>query len=96
MDRLKGASLPRSHYKQKRPYDIAVVVLGDLAVFLVFVILGTAEHEIIQVQAFVRTTLPFAIIWFVGSPWLGAYQAPMLYNSKQIAWKLPLIWLRIV
>ena len=79
--------------KQVRPRDIAVVLLGDVAVFLVFVILGTTEHGTIQSRALLRTALPFAIVWCVISPWLGAYRASTLYNLRTTAWRIPLIWL---
>ena len=76
-----------------RPLDIAVVLLGDLAVFLVFVALGKTEHGIIQSRALLRTALPFAIVWCAISPWLGAYRASTLHNLRTTAWRIPLIWL---
>ena len=76
-----------------RPLDIAVVLLGDLAVFLVFVALGKTEHGIIQVRAILRTALPFAVVWCTISPWLGAYKASTLYGLKTTAWKILLIWI---
>ena len=79
--------------KQIRPRDIAVVLLGDMTVFLAFVILGKTEHGIIQSRALLRTALPFAIIWCAISPWLGAYRSSTLYNPRTTAWKIPLIWL---
>ena len=71
----------------------AVVVSGDIAVFLAFVILGRAEHEITLGQALFRTALPFGFVWVVGSPWLGAYRVSTLYDLRTMAWKIPLIWL---
>ena len=71
----------------------AVVVAGDIAVFLAFVIFGKAEHEITFGQALLRTALPFGCVWVVGSPWLGAYRPSTLYNLRTMAWKIPLIWL---
>ena len=71
----------------------AVVVSGDIAVFLAFVIFGKTEHEIALGQALLRTALPFGFIWVVSSPWLGAYRASTLYNLRTMAWKIPLIWL---
>ena len=70
-----------------------MVAFGDMAVFLAFVILGKAEHGITLWQALFRTALPFAAVWFAGSPWLGAYRASTLYNPRATAWKIPLIWL---
>ena len=72
---------------------IAVVVLGDTFVFLVFVILGKAEHGITLDQALFRTALPFAIVWFAISPCLGAYGTSTVYSPRTTAWKIPLIWL---
>ena len=43
--------------KQIRPRDIAVVLLGDMAVFLAFVILGKTEHGTIQSKALLRTAI---------------------------------------
>ena len=71
----------------------AVVVSGDIAVFLAFVILGRAEHEITLGQALFRTALPFGFVWVVGSIWLGAYRASTLYDLRTMAWKIPFIWL---
>ena len=85
--------MPQSHDKTNGPRYIATVVLGDMSVFLAFVILGKAEHGITLVQALVRTALPFAIVWFACSPWLGAYRSSTLYNPRTTAWKIPLIWL---
>ncbi len=79
--------------KHIRPRDIAVVLLGDMTVFLAFVILGKTEHGIIQSRALLRTALPFAIVWCAISPWLGAYRASTLYNLRTMAWRIPLIWL---
>ena len=79
--------------KQIRPRDITLVLLGDMAVFLAFVILGKTEHGIIQSRALLRTALPFAIVWCAISPWLGAYRASTLYNLRTTAWRIPLIWL---
>ena len=85
--------MPQPHDKTNGPRYIAVVVLGDMFVFLAFVILGKAEHGITLGQALVRTALPFAIVWFASSPWLGAYRSSTLYNPRTTAWKIPLIWL---
>jgi len=71
----------------------AVVIGGDIAVFLAFVILGRAEHEITLGQALFRTALPFGLVWIASSPWLGAYRASTLYNLRTMAWKIPFIWL---
>ena len=85
--------MPQFPAKTNGPHYIAVVVLGDISVFLAFVILGKAEHGTPLGQGLVRTALPFAIVWFASSPWLGAYKSSTLYNPRTTAWKIPLIWL---
>ena len=72
---------------------VPVAALGDLAVFGIFVIAGRAEHGIIQEAAFWRTALPFAAVWFLLSPWLGAFRASTLTSARASAWRVPLIWL---
>ena len=76
-----------------RRRDIAMVVLGDLAVFLAFVMLGKAEHGIADGTPLIRTALPFTIVWFVASPWLGAYKVSTIYPLRTTIWKIPSIWL---
>ena len=72
---------------------VPIAALGDLAVFGIFVFAGRAEHGIIQEAAFWRTALPFAAVWFLLSPWLGAFRASTLTSVKASAWRIPLIWL---
>ena len=85
--------MPDTHNKPIRGVHTAVVVAGDMAVFLAFVIFGKTEHEITLGQASLRTALPFGFVWVVCSPWLGGYKASTLYNLSTMAWKIPLIWL---
>lgn len=72
---------------------VLVAVIGDLAVFVFFVLGGRTEHGIVQDAAFWRTALPFAVVWFLLSPWLGAFRASTLRSVKTSAWRIPLIWL---
>ena len=72
---------------------VSVAVLGDLAVFALFVFAGRAEHGIVQEAAFWRTALPFAAVWFALSPWLGAFRTSTLTSARASAWRIPLIWL---
>ena len=71
----------------------AVVVVGDIAVFLAFVIFGNTEHEITIGQTLIRTALPFGFVRVIGGLWLGAYKASTLYDLGTTMWKIPLIWL---
>ena len=72
---------------------ILIAALGDLAVFALFVFAGRVEHGIVQEAAFWRTALPFAVVWFALSPWIGAFRASTLTSVRASAWRIPLIWL---
>ena len=85
--------MSNTHNKPIRGVHTAVVVAGDIVVFLAFVIFGKVEPEITLGQALLRTALSFGFIWVVCSPWLGGYKASTLYNLSTMAWKIPLIWL---
>ena len=69
-----------------------MAVLGDLGVFLMFAILGKIEHGVDLGQAIFRTALPFTVVWFAISPWLGTYRVSALRDFKGMVWKIPLIW----
>lgn len=72
---------------------IALAVLGDALVFVLFIALTPIEHGSVEIAAFWRTGLPFAGVWFLASPWLGAFRASTLTNWRLTAWRVPLIWL---
>ena len=72
---------------------IALAVLGDALVFVLFVVLAPIEHGMVQIEAFGRTALPFAGVWFLASPWLGAFRLSTLTRLRLAAWRVPLIWL---
>lgn len=72
---------------------IALAVLGDALVFVLFVVLAPIEHGMVQIEAFGRTALPFAGVWFLASPWLGAFRLSTLTRLRLAAWRIPLIWL---
>ena len=76
-----------------RYINTVVVAIGDMTVFAMFVIIGKAEHEINPTDAFIRTALPFALVWFASSPWLGAYNVSTLNSFRKMIWKIPPIWL---
>jgi len=69
------------------------IVIGDICVFILFIVLGKSEHGVTLSQSFIRTLLPFAISWFSISPWLGSYSISTLYSFKKMAFKIPLTWI---
>lgn len=92
-EKIIGAYLTRFHDKAIPLLHITIVVLGDIVVFVTYVLFGKVEHGVTLSQAFFRTTLPFGVVWLAGSPWLGTYSASTLYDPKTTIWKIPLSWL---
>ena len=71
---------------------IALAVIGDALVFVLFIALTPIEHGSVEIAAFWRTGLPFAGVWLLASPWLGAFRASTLTRLRLTAWRIPLIW----
>lgn len=71
---------------------IPLAVLGDALVFVLFVALTPIEHGSVEIAAFGRTALPFAGVWFLASPWLGAFRVATLTRLRLTVWRVPLIW----
>ena len=72
---------------------IALAVLGDALVFVLFIALTPIEHGSVEIAAIWRTGLPFAGVWLLASPWLGALRVSTLTNWRLAVWRIPLIWL---
>lgn len=72
---------------------VAVAVLGDALVFVLFVALTPIEHGSVEVAAVWRTGLPFAGVWLLVSPWLGAFRVSTLTGWRMAARRIPLSWL---
>ncbi|HXG36249.1 MAG TPA: DUF3054 domain-containing protein, partial [Dehalococcoidia bacterium] len=72
------------------PRPQLVLVLGDLMVFAAFVLVGASSHDDgITLASFGRSFLPFAAVWFLLGPLLGAFRLPAAN-----AWpRLLVIWL---
>ena len=72
---------------------IALAVIGDALVFVLFIALTPIEHGSVEIAAFWRTGLPFAGVWLLASPWLGALRLSTLTRLRLAVWRVPLIWL---
>lgn len=71
----------------------AVLVLGDLAAFLVFGALGLTSHEdAITPKTIARAILVFPVAWFVIAPWFGAFSERAVAGQDPM-WRLGAIWL---
>ena len=72
---------------------IALAATADIGVFVGFIIIGGAEHQITQSHALVRTALPFGLSWFAIAPWLGVYKKATFLDLKKTLCRLPLVWI---
>ena len=58
--------------------------LGDAAVFIAFVVIGSASHEgILSRAVLIRTTLPFALAWIAAGGVLGMYRYLTLVSPRR-------------
>jgi hypothetical protein len=82
----------------KAPSNTAriLLVIGDILVFLIFAAIGRRSHgetsglgAILQIAL---TAAPFAIGWFLVSPWVGAYKRNLETQPKQMAVRTALAW----
>ena len=73
---------------------VAALAAGDLAVFLLFPLLGSLSHDMdLTVGAVLRTNVPFGVAWLLVAPWLGAYRLPVM-SQPTVAWRMTLVaWL---
>lgn len=76
-------------------WRIAGLVAGDAISFLVFAASGLRQHNeatglITQV---VVTALPFALGWFLVSPWVGAYRQGATEGVRRMLTRTELAWL---
>ncbi|HEU5016275.1 MAG TPA: DUF3054 domain-containing protein [Roseiflexaceae bacterium] len=76
---------------------VGLLAVGDLAVFMVFAAIGRASHSeaagfsaIVEVA---QTAAPFALGWFVVSPWLGAFNADVTAHPRRMLGRTALAWL---
>ena len=89
----RAASLRTHPMTDRNRVQIAIAVLGDALVFVLFIALTPIEHGSVELAAFWRTGLPFAGVWLLVSPWLGAFRISTLTRWPLAVWRIPLIWL---
>ena len=76
---------------------IILLVIGDALVFLIFAAIWRRSHgEAAGLSALlqiVQTAAPFAIGWFIVSPFLGAYRRGLEQQPRIMAQRTLLAWL---
>ncbi len=77
-----------------RPQRTAILVVGDIIVFLIFAAIGRRSHsEAGNVLGIAITALPFAIAWFLVSPFVGAFKRGLEYSTGKMSLRTLLAWL---
>lgn len=79
------------------PWRTLGLVVGDAVSFLVFASAGRNQHgETSGLGAFGQialTALPFALGWFLVSPWVGAYRRRLTDTVRRMLTRTELAWL---
>src|SRR5260370_7037009 len=67
---------------------IIVLASGDLLAFLAFSAIGRGSHGeatgLAAIPAVIVTAAPFAIAWFIVSPFIGVYRRELVANPRKI------------
>ena len=75
---------------------ILILILGDVIVFLIFSAIGRRSHgEASGLDAFsqiVLTAAPFALGWFLVSPFVGAFRRGLEIRPRAMATRTALAW----
>lgn len=80
--------------EMSRSTQIISLVVGDILCFLIFATLGTDAHgQGINLLNSCWVALPFAVAWFIVSPWIGAYKADLSKRPKAMLMRTLLCWL---
>ncbi len=85
----KASDVRATHWQRS-----AILVAGDIVVFIIFAIIGRRSHsEAGNIFAPVITALPFAAAWFLVAPFVGAFKRGLERNPGQFALRTLLAWL---
>ena len=73
------------------------LIIGDILVFLIFVIIGRSNHtlSLTDLGAIVTTAAPFGLAWFLVAPWFGLFRAEVRGNWQKVVPRLLLAWVLV-
>src|SRR5438270_2350098 len=76
---------------------LIVLASGDLLAFLAFSAIGRGSHGeatgLAAIPAVIVTAAPFAIAWFIVSPFIGVYRKELLADPRQLARRTFIAWM---
>jgi len=80
--------------QNSRIMRLTLLVIGDALVFVIFTIIGMRSHkESLTLPSVLLTAAPFAIGWFVVSPFIGAFQRNVTRSVSKMSLRTVLSWL---
>jgi len=73
---------------------IALLAIGDALVFVIFAIIGMRSHKVsLTVPSVVQVAAPFAIGWFLVSPFVGVFRRRVTSQPGKMSLRTALAWL---
>jgi hypothetical protein len=73
---------------------IALLAIGDALVFIIFAIIGMRSHkESLTIPSVLQVAAPFAIGWFLVSPFVGAFRRRITNQPGKMSLRTALSWL---
>ncbi len=73
---------------------ICLLVIGDALVFVIFAVIGMRSHKVaLTVPSVLLTAAPFALGWFLVSPFIGAFRRNITSQPGKMSLRTALAWL---
>ncbi len=92
-DTTSDVSMPEEQSKS-RVSRIALLAIGDALVFVIFAVIGMRSHkESLTVPSVLVTAAPFAIGWFLVSPFIGVFRRRITSQPRKMSLRTVLAWL---
>jgi hypothetical protein len=92
-DTLSDINTPEEQ-PQSKVSRIALLAIGDALVFVIFAVIGMRSHkESLTVPSVLVTAAPFAIGWFLVSPFVGAFRRRITSQPRKMSLRTLLAWL---
>ncbi|MEO7003089.1 MAG: DUF3054 domain-containing protein [Ktedonobacterales bacterium] len=90
-ERAQATPAMRSNWGMWRT---GILVAGDALSFLAFASAGRNTHgEALSLGQIALTAVPFALSWFIVSPWLGAYRRTQTTGPLNMLKRTELAWI---
>jgi len=79
---------------ENRRGHLTLLTIGDILVFIIFAVIGMRSHkEALTVPSVLITAAPFAIGWFLVSPFIGVFRRNVTERVSRMSLRTLLAWL---